>query len=86
MSLVSRTVQDMKIEFDARAYKKLLAEVAESIEAADKQFRETHAGLPIDVIVADFATHGPKVHLPEAKLQEYAEAVSTGEPFRWVIS
>lgn len=86
MSLITRSVQYMKIEFDQRAHKKLLAEVTESIEAADKQFRETHAGLPVDVIIADFATHGPKVDLPDAKLEEYAEAVSSGAPFEWVIS
>ncbi|MDL9980070.1 hypothetical protein [Microbacterium candidum] len=76
----------MMIEFDPRAYESLLAEVAESIKAADERFRGTHAGLPVDVIVTDFETHGPKVDLSEATLQEYAEAVSTGAPFKWVLS
>lgn len=61
MSLITRSVQYMKIRLDQYAYKKLLAEATESIEAADEQFRITHAGLPVDVIIADFATHGPKV-------------------------
>ena len=86
MSPPRRSVLGMKIEFDPRAYEKLLAEVAQSIQLADERFRETHAGLPVDVIVADFATHGPKVDLPEATLHEYAEAVSTGAPFKWVLS
>lgn len=76
----------MKIKFDRRAYRRLVAEAAASIDSADNRFRKTHAGLPVDVIVADFATHGPKVDISEAKLQEYAAAVSTGASFDWVVS
>jgi len=75
----------MTFEFNPGGYERLLNEVAKSIEAADARFRETHAGLPEDVIVADFATHGPEVELSDEALHAYADAVSTGAPFEWVI-
>jgi hypothetical protein len=64
----------------------ILRQVQANIEAADKQFRATHEGLPVDVIVADFAEFGPDVELTEEALNTYAAAVSSGEPFAWHLS
>ncbi len=61
----------------------LMRDVQANIAAADIRFRETHAGLPVDVIVADFREHGPSLELSEETLHAYALAVSTGEPFEW---
>jgi hypothetical protein len=66
--------------------KSLMREIHANIEAADKQFRATHEGLPIAVIVADFAEFGPGVELNEDVLHSYAGAVSSGEPFEWHLS
>lgn len=73
------------MKFDENGMRKLMAEVAENIRAQDEAFRDTHAGYPVEVIIADFATHGPSVELPDATLRAYAEAVSTGAPFEWVL-
>ena len=68
------------------AQEKIEAIARTSIEAADVQFRETHAGLPVDVIIADFPDFGPKVNLSTDGLTAYAHAVSSGEPFAWRLS
>ncbi|MBN8425640.1 hypothetical protein JF531_14050 [Microbacterium esteraromaticum] len=64
----------------------LFAGVAANIAAADEQFRRTHAGLPVDVVIADFATHGPALELTPTQLQDYAEAVSGDKPFEFRLS
>lgn len=69
-----------------RAIESVLRQIQLRIAAADKQFRETHEGLPVDVIVADFTEFGPGVELTEGALHSYAEAVSSGEPFEWRLS
>jgi hypothetical protein len=70
----------------SRGMQSVLRQIQASIEAADKQFRATHEGLPINVIVADFAEFGPGVELTREALHSYAEAVSSGEPFEWHLS
>lgn len=64
---------------------KMMQEVVENVAAADAAFRETHGGLPVDVVIADFPTHGPALDLPPAVLRQYAEAVSSGAEFEWKL-
>jgi len=71
---------------NSRGMQAVLRQMQANIEAADRQFRATHQGLPIDVIVADFAEFGPDVELTQEALHSYAEAVSSGEPFEWHLS
>lgn len=66
--------------------KSVLRQIQANIEAADNQFRATHEGLPVDVIVADFTEFGPGVELTEEALRSYAAAVSSGERFEWHLS
>jgi hypothetical protein len=74
------------MEFNDAGMRKLFAEVSKNIEAADAEFRRTHTGLPVDVVVADFATHGPALDLPEVQLHAYATAASQGEPFEFRLT
>ncbi len=64
----------------------VLRQIQANIESVDKQFRATHEGLPVHVIVADFAEYGPGVELAEEALHCYAEAVCSGGPFEWRLS
>lgn len=75
-----------RVKLNDRAIESVLRQTQANIEAADEQFRATHGGLPIDVIVADFAEFGPGVELTEEALHSYAAAVSSGEPFEWHLS
>lgn len=75
-----------KIEVNEDALRKIFEQAATNIEAADQKFRETHSGLPVEVIVADFEEFGPPVQPTDAQLEAYAAAVSAGEPFEWVLT
>lgn len=76
----------MRIEFNEEGMRRMYEEAAANLAAQDEAFRATHTGYPVEVIMADFAELGPSVELPESKLREYAEAVSAGEPFKWVLT
>lgn len=77
-------LQTMKINFDERAYRRLLDDVAEKIAAADAKFRETHTGLPLHLVRADTGDAFPDgVQLTSQNLDDYALAVSTDEPFQF---
>lgn len=66
--------------------KALYAQARANLDAADAEFRRTHAGLPLDVVIADFASHGPPLQLTEQQLHDYAAAVSNGEPFEFRLT
>lgn len=71
-------------KFDDRAFRKLLQRMEDNIAEADRQFRETHTGLPIHVVQADAADALPDgLTLPEDILDAYAEAVARDEPFEF---
>lgn len=62
--------------------RKLLEEIAAKLEAADQKFRQTHTGLPYDVVRADAAHAFPDgVELTEEDLNKHAAAVAEGETF-----
>lgn len=75
-----------RVKMNDRGMQSVLRQIQANIEATDRQFRATHQGLPVDVIVADFAEFGPKVELSEEAQHSYAEAVSSGESFEWHLS
>jgi hypothetical protein len=75
----------MRIEFNEDGMRRMLEEAAENIRKADESFRATHAGYPVEVVMADFASQGPAIDMPEAMLREYAECVSGGKPFKFVL-
>ena len=71
-------------KFDDRAFRKLLQRMENDIAEADRQFRETHTGLPIHVVRADAAEALPDgLTLPGDMLDAYAEAVAFDEPFEF---
>lgn len=76
----------MRIEWNEDGLRKMYQEAAANIAAQDEAFRATHTGYPVEVIMADFAELGPSLELPEETLRAYAEAVSAGEPFEWVLT
>lgn len=65
--------------------RRLYEEVAAKIETADRAFRASHEGFPIDVVEADARTAIPGVQLDADTLHKYATAVSDGEPFRFQL-
>lgn len=71
-------------KFDRRGMWKLFEEIAAKLEVADQQFRQTHTGLPYDVVRADAAHAFPAgVELAEEDLNKYAAAVAADEPFEF---
>jgi hypothetical protein len=76
----------MRIEFNEGGMRRVYEEAAAKIAAQDEAFRATHTGYPVEVIMSDFAELGPSLELPEETLRAYAEAVSSGEPFKWVLT
>lgn len=76
----------MNIEFNEREYKKLVNAIASALDEADQRFRSTHGGLPFDVVRADAAHALPgNITLTEQNLDDYALAVSSGEPFQFQL-
>lgn len=68
-----------------RGMRDLMQRVKVELDAADKQFRASHTGMPVDVVIEDFAEFGPNLDLPDETLRAYAEAVSSGQPFEWEL-
>lgn len=81
----SRYRRVVSFKMSPEGYRRLLEEAAAKISEQDHRFRATHKGLPVEVVMADFADLGPALELPEETLRAYATAVSNGDPFEWVL-
>jgi len=65
----------VRVEVNDRELRKLLEQIAGQIEEADQHFRQTHTGLPVDVVRADAPDALPSnVQLTPEQLDEYAAA------------
>ncbi|WP_157560117.1 hypothetical protein [Microbacterium sp. H83] len=67
--------------FDPDQWDDILDEATRNVRAADKRFRASCVGAPVEAIVYEFGISGPLVDLDDDDLRAYAEAVSTGRPF-----
>ena len=72
-----------KVKINDAGVRRLYADIAAKIEQADKSFRETHTGYPVDVIVADAPNAFP--WLKGVNWNDYAMAVSNGTPFEFKL-
>jgi hypothetical protein len=73
-----------EIRINEGEYRKLLKSIADSLRAADRHFRATHSGLPLNVVRADARGALPTgITLSKEDLEAYAQAVAAGEPFEF---
>jgi len=77
-------MRNIRVNINQRGIQELFDGIATKLEEADKSFRATHTGLPVDVVAADAADALP-VSLNEEGLAAYAQAVSAGEPFQFTL-
>jgi hypothetical protein len=74
----------VRVEVNDRALRKLIEQIARQIEEADQHFRQTHTGLPVDVVRADAPDALPSnIQLTDEDLDKYAAAVAGDEPFEF---
>lgn len=74
----------VRVEVNDRALRKILEQIARQIEEADQHFRQTHTGLPVDVVRADAPDALPSnIQLTDEDLDKYAAAVAGAEPFEF---
>jgi hypothetical protein len=74
----------VRVEVNKREWQKLLEQVARQLEEADQHFRQTHTGLPVDVIRADAPDALPtNIQLTAEQLNDYAAAVADDRPFEF---
>lgn len=69
------------VKLNDKELARLYSQAAVNIEAADRAFRATHEGYPLEVVEADARLAIPGVELDPDTLHRYAVAVSKGEPF-----
>ncbi|MFB4353210.1 hypothetical protein RAC69_08685 [Microbacterium sp. LS_15] len=72
--------------FDPDTWDDILAKAARNVEAADRRFRASREGMPVDTVVYELGIFGPLVDLDDDNLRAYAEAVSAGRPYPLYIS
>ena len=65
--------------------RRLYEEIATKIDAADRAFRNSHEGFPLEVVEADARTAIPGVELDNDTLHRYAVAVTEGAPFQFEL-
>ena len=65
--------------------RRLYEDIAARIEAADRAFRASHGGFPIEVVESDARTAILGVELDDDTLHDYAVAVSNGAPFQFEL-
>jgi len=76
--------KQVRVEVNDRELRKLIEQIARQIEEADQHFRQTHTGLPVDVVRADAPDALPSnIELTDEQLDEYAAAVAGDEPFEF---
>lgn len=73
------------VKMNEDGIRRLYKEIAAKIEAADRAFRSSHEGFPIEVVEADARTAIPGVELDADTLHNYAVAVSEGAPFQFKL-
>lgn len=75
-----------RVRVNDRAIRKMLERIATQLEEADRSFRETHTGLPVDVVRADAPDALPaNLQLSPEALDDYAAAVSADKPFEFQL-
>jgi len=76
----------VRVKVNDREFRKLLEQIARQLEEADRKFRSTHTGLPVDVVRADASDAMPaNITLTDGQLDDYAAAVAADEPFQFQL-
>jgi adenosine/AMP kinase len=75
----------VRVKMNDDGIRRLYEEIAANIGAADRAFRASHEGFPIEVVEADARRAIPGVEMDADTLHNYAAAVSEGVPFQFKL-
>lgn len=78
----------VKVNLNKAAMKAAYADIAKKIEDADRKFRRQYEGKPVAEVKprVKAAFGGIGLELPASQIENYANAVSSRSPFKWVLS
>lgn len=78
-ALYGFNMTNVRVKINDAGLRKLYQEVAAKIDEADRSFRETHTGYPVEVIAADAPNAFPWLELSD--WTQYATAVANNAEY-----
>ena len=75
----------IRVKVNQRGIQTLFARISSDLHGADRHFRETHGGYPLDVVRRDAPRALPGINLGDDGWDAYAAAVAGGDPFEFEL-